>query len=69
MPDTRRITPDDIKRRRAAGETFVFLDVRNPQAWSQASTKLPGAIRVTSDDFDSAIASLPKDTPIVTYCT
>ena len=69
MPEARRITPDEVKRRREAGESFTFIDVRNPQAWSHASTKLPGAIRATADDLGTAVAGLSKDKPIVTYCT
>ena len=69
MTEARRITPDEIKRRREAGETFTFIDVRNPQAWSHAGTKLPGAIRATNDDLDTAVDGLSKDKPIVTYCT
>ena len=29
-----------------AGEDFVLIDKRNPQAWSQSSLKVPEAIRV-----------------------
>ena len=41
-----RVTIDEIKERLDRGEEFTFLDTRNAQAWSEATTKLPGAIRV-----------------------
>ena len=33
-------------RQGEAGEDFVLIDTRNPQAWSQSDVKLPEAIRL-----------------------
>jgi rhodanese-related sulfurtransferase len=52
-----------------AGEEFIFVDTRNPQAWSQSDVKLPKAIRVPLDSLDENLSKIPKDRPIVTYCT
>jgi rhodanese-related sulfurtransferase len=52
-----------------AGEDFVLIDTRNPQAWSQSDVKLPEAIRVPLDSLDESLSKIPKDRPIVTYCT
>jgi hypothetical protein len=51
------------------GEAFVFLDTRNQQAWSEAETKLPGALRVSADEVDQQLASIPRDRVVITYCT
>ena len=44
MPDNLRIAVDDLRKRMEAGEDFVFIDTRNPQAWSQSDVKLPMGI-------------------------
>ena len=69
MPDNLRIAVDDLRKRMEAGEDFVFLDSRNPQAWAQSDVKLPEAIRVPLDSLDDNLAKIPKDKPSVAYCT
>jgi len=69
MPDSLRITADELKRRSNAGEQFTFVDVRNPQAWAESNQKLPGAIRVPVDKLADHQRLIPEDKPIVTYCT
>ena len=41
-----RVTVDEVKERMDRGEAFTFVDTRNPKAWGESNTKLPGAIRV-----------------------
>lgn len=67
MADDLRISTDELTRRMEAGEQVTLIDVRNPQAWAQARDIAAGAIRV--DDADEAIARIPRNRPIVTYCT
>jgi rhodanese-related sulfurtransferase len=69
MSDNLRITVDEVRRRMGAGEQFAFIDTRNPQAWGESDVNLPGAIRVPADKLDEHISEIPKDKPIVTYCT
>ncbi len=69
MPEAPRITTDDLKRRMDAGEAFTVIDVRNPQAFAQSDIMMPGAIRVPLDDFERHLNQIPKDRPVVTYCT
>jgi rhodanese-related sulfurtransferase len=52
-----------------AGEDFVLIDTRNPQAWSQSDVKLPEAIRLPLDNLDENLSKIPKDKPVVAYCT
>ena len=51
------------------GEDFVLIDTRNPQAWSQSDVKLPEAIRLPLDNLDENLSKIPKDKPVVAYCT
>ena len=69
MPDDLRITIDQLRRRMEAGEEFTFIDTRNPQAWAQSDVMLPGAIRVPVDKLEERIDEIPKNKPLVAYCT
>jgi rhodanese-related sulfurtransferase len=64
-----RVTVDEVKERMDRGEPLVFVDTRNPQAWSEAETKLPGAIRVPADEVEQHLKEIPHDRTIITYCT
>jgi rhodanese-related sulfurtransferase len=69
MPDNLRITVDEVRERMESGEDFGFIDTRNPQAWSQSDVKLPEAIRLPLDNLDENLSKIPKDKPVVAYCT
>jgi rhodanese-related sulfurtransferase len=69
MPDNLRITVDEVRKRMEAGEDFVLIDTRNPQTWSQSDVKLPEAIRLPWDNLDENLSKIPKDKPVVAYCT
>ena len=64
-----RVTVDELKERMDRGEQFAFVDTRNPTAWGEAATKLPGAIRVPTDEVDEHLNEIPKDRTVITYCT
>jgi rhodanese-related sulfurtransferase len=69
MADDLRISADELRRRMEAGEEFTIIDVRNPHAWADATDMAAGAIRISLDDADEAIGLIPRNKPIVTYCT
>jgi hydroxyacylglutathione hydrolase len=69
VPDDLRITVDELRKRMEGGEDFTIIDARNPQAWQQSNDKLPGAIRVPVDTLDQNLSRIPKNKPIVIYCT
>ena len=64
-----RITVDEVKQRLDRGEQFTFVDSRNPKAWAEAESKLPGAIRVPAEELEQHLAEIPKDRAVITYCT
>jgi rhodanese-related sulfurtransferase len=64
-----RVTVDEIRERMDRGEAFTFLDTRNPQAWAEADTKLPGAIRLPVDEVEQHLDQIPRDRTVITYCT
>lgn len=69
MTDASRITVDELKRRMETGEEFTFIDVRNPQAWAESDGMLPEAIRMPPDKLEENLPKIPKNKPIVAYCT
>ena len=69
MADALRITVDELKRRIEAGEDFTLIDVRNPQAWAESDSVLPGAVRVTPDKLEEILPGIPRNKPVVAYCT
>ena len=69
MLDTLRITVEELRKRMEAGEDFTIIDTRNPQQWAQSDVRLPEAIRVPVDKLEEKLPELPKDKPIVAYCT
>ena len=64
-----RVTADEVKERMDRGEQFAFVDTRNPQAWGEAETKLPGAVRAPADEVDKHLSEIPRDRAVITYCT
>ena len=69
MADALRITVEDLKRRMDAGEDFTVIDIRNPTAWAESDTMLPGAIRVPLDKLEENLPRIPENKPVVAYCT
>ncbi len=69
MADDLRISADELRNRMQAGEQFTIIDARNPHAWAEAPDMAAGAIRVATDSADQAIGRIPRNKPIVTYCT
>jgi hypothetical protein len=69
MADAPRITVEELKRRMDAGDDFTVIDVRNPQAWAESDTMLPKAIRVPIDKLEENLPRIPKNRPVVAYCT
>ncbi len=68
--DVQRITIADFQTLQASGEPVVIIDTRTPGQWQRATDKIPGAIRVTSNnELQKLKSEVPPDTEIVTYCT
>jgi rhodanese-related sulfurtransferase len=67
--DVSRVTVDEVRQRLERGEPIVFLDVRNPNAWAEAESKLPGAIRRPLEELEQRVDEVPRDRAVITYCT
>ncbi len=69
MADAPRITVDDLRKRMEAGEDFSLVDARDAQAWAKSDVMMPEAIRLPLDSLEENIAKIPRDRPVVAYCT
>lgn len=69
MAEPARIDVDEVKRRMDAGEAMVFIDTRGSRDWAEADAKLPGALRIRYKELEEHLDELPRDRPIITYCT
>ena len=69
MADAPRITVEELIKRMDAGEDFTVIDIRNPQAWMESDTMLPEAMRVPIDKLEENLRRIPKNRPVVAYCT
>jgi rhodanese-related sulfurtransferase len=64
-----KISVHEVKAKLDRGEPFVFLDSRSPKAWGESHEKMPGALRVPADEVERHLGEVPRDRPIITYCT
>jgi rhodanese-related sulfurtransferase len=63
------VSVNEAKQMLDRGERVVFVDARNPTAWGEATTKLPGAMRIPANEVEQHLGELPPDGTIITYCT
>jgi 3-mercaptopyruvate sulfurtransferase SseA len=66
LDTVRRIKPEELRDRIARGEVTV-IDVRDGQSY--VGGHIPGALHIPMARLDGEISYLPKNRPIVTYCT
>jgi membrane protein DedA with SNARE-associated domain/rhodanese-related sulfurtransferase len=62
-----RITVQELRRLIDDGSPPAIVDVRTTRSF--AAQHIPGALRMTVDEVDAQLASLPRDREIVLYCT
>jgi 3-mercaptopyruvate sulfurtransferase SseA len=61
-----RIAVDDLHQRVARNEV-TLIDVRTKEGWDSGHIK--GAMHVPLASVESYLSYIPRDKPIVTYCT
>jgi membrane protein DedA with SNARE-associated domain/rhodanese-related sulfurtransferase len=62
-----RISVDELRQLIAGGNPPAIVDVRTTRSF--AAQHIPGALRMTLEEVDEKLASLPLDDEIVLYCT
>jgi hypothetical protein len=69
LPEPSRVTVEQVKQWMDQGEPLVFLDSRNEAAWSTATSKVPGSLRVPPSDVEPYLSQIPRNRRIIVYCT
>jgi len=69
MISVARITVNELRRRMDAGEDFTIVDVRKSDVWMESDTIIPESIRVPPDKLEQNLPRIPKNRPVVAYCT
>jgi len=64
-----RVSAHEVKARMDRGDPLVFIDTRNAKAWDESRVKIPGALRVPTDEVDQHLQEIPRGRSIITYCT
>jgi rhodanese-related sulfurtransferase len=59
----------DVREMMETGKEIVLLDARSTKEWGESEVKLPGAIRVHITEIDNYLEKIPKNIPVITYCT
>lgn len=61
-----RIGIDEVKRRK---KELLFVDARSETSIKRNPTQVPGAIHVPVKELERRVKLLPRNRPLVTYCT
>ncbi|MDQ3699051.1 MAG: rhodanese-like domain-containing protein [Gemmatimonadota bacterium] len=64
-----RIAKEDVLYRMETGTPLAIVDARAPDAWALSEMEIPGSIRVPPDDVERHLDEIPRDRPVVIYCS
>ena len=64
-----RITPEELMRRRAAGEDVLVVDLRSAIHVESEGVRIPGALHVHPEELDRRHQEIARDREIVLYCS
>jgi membrane protein DedA with SNARE-associated domain len=64
-----RITPEELKAEIDRGEDVMIVDLRHSLDFETDPARIPGALHITSEEFDQRHQEIPRDRDIILYCT
>lgn len=67
--EAERITVEQLKASIEKNEPVTILDVRSEGSYESSDKKIKGAVRILTDEIESRLKEIPRDKPVVTYCT
>ena len=62
-----RIPREDLKRMMDGNESFILVDARTEELYVQEHVK--GALYLPFDRLLESVQDLPREVPVITYCT
>lgn len=63
------LTAQELKRRLDTGENVTVVDVRQPTGFEAFPSTIPDSIRILPAQLPDRYQELPRDHPIVLFCT
>ncbi len=64
-----RMGVDDLKNKMDRKELLFIIDTRSSRSWRESNIKIPGAVRIHSQDIEQRLTDIPRDRTTVAYCT
>jgi rhodanese-related sulfurtransferase len=64
-----RITSEELRTELDAGADLVIVDLRHMMDHEAEPRMLPGAIRLPAEELEQRGAELPRNKPLVLYCS
>lgn len=64
-----RIPPEEVRRRIAAGEPIVVVDLRHRLDLVMDPYRIPGALQISPEDLAAKHPDIPQDRDVILYCS
>ncbi|HZU14786.1 MAG TPA: rhodanese-like domain-containing protein [Chloroflexota bacterium] len=69
LPGVPTLTARELKHQLDEGRKVVLVDVRQPTGFDVYPGTIPGSIRIPPSELPDQYGELPRDQPIVLFCT
>ena len=67
--DVERITVEQLKAKIEKNEPVFVIDSRSTGSYDGSEYKIKGSVRIPESEIEARIAEIPRDKPIVIFCT
>lgn len=64
-----QISVQELHRQLGRGESIMVVDVRQPTGYDPYPGEIPGSVRIPPAELPTRYEDLPRNRPIVLYCT
>jgi rhodanese-related sulfurtransferase len=67
--EVERITVEQLKEKIDKNEPVFIIDSRSTGSYDGSDYKIKGSVRIPEGEIEARLAEIPRDKPIVIYCT
>ncbi|HEY7914471.1 MAG TPA: rhodanese-like domain-containing protein [Blastocatellia bacterium] len=67
--EVERITVEQLKEKIDKNEPVFIIDSRSTGSYDGSDYKIKGSVRIPENEIEARLAEIPRDKPIVIYCT
>ncbi len=64
-----RISPEELKDKLDRGDDVTIVDLRHSLDFEADPSHIPGALRLSAENFEARHKEIPRDREIILYCT